>query len=84
MHPDLREPSPSDVRRRGWVAKIPVLHMSNRSIERTLQRSYDDLGGPADRGSGSSGACGCSGGGAMVHDFVWPGLTFDVSYGASR
>ncbi|MGX9901225.1 amylo-alpha-1,6-glucosidase [Arthrobacter sp. SA17] len=36
--------SPGDVRRREWVAKIPVLHMGNRSIERTLRRSYDDLG----------------------------------------
>ncbi len=44
MHPDLREPSPSDLRRREWVAKIPVLQMGNHSIERTLQRSYDDLG----------------------------------------
>lgn len=36
--------SPSDRRRQEWVAKIPKLHMSNRSIERTLRRSYDDLG----------------------------------------
>lgn len=36
--------SPRDLRRQEWVAKIPVLHMGNRSIERTLQRSYDDLG----------------------------------------
>ncbi|MFE4545476.1 glycogen debranching N-terminal domain-containing protein [Arthrobacter sp. NPDC056727] len=36
--------SPRDERRRAWVSKIPVLHISNRSIERTLQRSYDDLG----------------------------------------
>ena len=36
--------SPRDVRRQEWVAKIPVLHMGNRSIERTLRRSYDDLG----------------------------------------
>ena len=26
------------------MAKIPVLHMGNRSIERTMRRSYDDLG----------------------------------------
>jgi len=38
------ETSPSDRRRREWVAKIPKLHMGNRSIERTLRRSYDDLG----------------------------------------
>src|SRR5688572_6327326 len=38
------EASPSDRRRREWVAKIPALHMGNRSIERTLRRSYDDLG----------------------------------------
>ena len=36
--------SPSDRRRQEWVAKIPVLQMGNRSIERTLRRSYDDLG----------------------------------------
>ncbi|ALV41373.1 amylo-alpha-1,6-glucosidase [Pseudarthrobacter sulfonivorans] len=36
--------SPMDRRRQEWVAKIPVLHMGNRSIERTLRRSYDDLG----------------------------------------
>lgn len=36
--------SPRDERRRAWVSKIPVLHISNKSIERTLQRSYDDLG----------------------------------------
>ena len=38
------ETSPSDRRRQEWVAKIPKLHMGNRSIERTLRRSYDDLG----------------------------------------
>ncbi|MBT8161313.1 MULTISPECIES: glycogen debranching N-terminal domain-containing protein [Arthrobacter] len=38
------ELSPSDRRRQEWVAKIPKLHMGNRSIERTLRRSYDDLG----------------------------------------
>jgi glycogen debranching enzyme len=36
--------SPMDRRRQEWVAKIPVLQMENRSIERTLRRSYDDLG----------------------------------------
>ncbi|MDR7083420.1 glycogen debranching enzyme [Arthrobacter ginsengisoli] len=36
--------SPRDRRHREWVAKIPVLQMGNRSIERTLRRSYDDLG----------------------------------------
>ncbi|MFC9353220.1 glycogen debranching N-terminal domain-containing protein [Arthrobacter sp. NPDC057013] len=36
--------SPRDLRRREWVAKIPVLQMGNRSVERTLRRSYDDLG----------------------------------------
>jgi glycogen debranching enzyme len=36
--------SPRDRRRREWVAKIPVVRMGNRSIERTLRRSYDDLG----------------------------------------
>jgi glycogen debranching enzyme len=38
------ELSPSDRRRREWVAKIPAIHMGNQSIERTLRRSYDDLG----------------------------------------
>ncbi|XAS74178.1 glycogen debranching N-terminal domain-containing protein [Micrococcaceae bacterium Sec5.1] len=36
--------SPRDRRRQEWVVKIPVLQMGNRSIERTLRRSYDDLG----------------------------------------
>ena len=42
--PAQGEASPSDRRRQEWVAKIPQLHMGNRSIERTLRRSYDDLG----------------------------------------
>ncbi len=44
IHADGDGLSPSDRRRREWVARIPVLHMGNRSIERTLRRSYDDLG----------------------------------------
>ena len=36
--------SPRDRRRREWVAKIPVLEVANRSVERTLRRSHDDLG----------------------------------------
>ncbi|MDP9985886.1 glycogen debranching enzyme [Arthrobacter oryzae] len=36
--------SPSDRRRREWVARIPMLRMGNPAIERTLRRSYDDLG----------------------------------------
>ena len=44
VHPDGDQLSPRDERRLEWVAKIPVLHMGNRSIERTLRRSYDDLG----------------------------------------
>jgi glycogen debranching enzyme len=43
-HPDGDGLSPSDRRRREWVAKIPALQIGNRSIERTLRRSYDDLG----------------------------------------
>ncbi|NKX54817.1 amylo-alpha-1,6-glucosidase [Arthrobacter mobilis] len=43
-HPAPGDMSPRDRRRQEWVAKIPVLHMGNRSIERTLRRSYDDLG----------------------------------------
>lgn len=42
--PAAGELSRSDRRRQEWVAKIPVLQMGNRSIERTLRRSYDDLG----------------------------------------
>ena len=38
------EMSPRDRRRQAWVSKIPVLHIGNSSIERTLRRSYDDLG----------------------------------------
>ena len=44
VRPAAGELSPSDRRRQQWVAKIPKLHMGNRSIERTLRRSYDDLG----------------------------------------
>jgi len=44
FRPDEGELSPRDLRRQEWVSKIPVLQMGNRSIERTLRRSYDDLG----------------------------------------
>ncbi|QOD03162.1 glycogen debranching N-terminal domain-containing protein [Pseudarthrobacter sp. BIM B-2242] len=44
VRPADGEMSPSDRRRQEWVAKIPRLHMGNRSMERTLRRSYDDLG----------------------------------------
>ena len=44
VRPARGEISPSDRRRQEWVAKIPKLRISNRSIERTLRRSYDDLG----------------------------------------
>jgi glycogen debranching enzyme len=44
VRPDEGEMSPRDLRRQEWVSKIPVLQMGNRSIERTLRRSYDDLG----------------------------------------
>ncbi|MBT2550279.1 glycogen debranching N-terminal domain-containing protein [Arthrobacter sp. ISL-65] len=44
VHGDGEGLSPRDRRRQEWVAKIPVLQMGNRSIERTLRRSYDDLG----------------------------------------
>ena len=44
VHPARGEVSPRDRRRQEWVAKIPKLHMGNQSIERTLRRSYDDLG----------------------------------------
>jgi glycogen debranching enzyme len=44
VRPDEGAMSPRDLRRREWVSKIPVLQIGNRSIERTLRRSYDDLG----------------------------------------
>jgi glycogen debranching enzyme len=44
VHPDGDGRSPQDRRRQEWVSKIPALHMGNRSLERTLRRSYDDLG----------------------------------------
>jgi glycogen debranching enzyme len=44
VHPAAGEMSPRDHRRQAWVSKIPVLQMGNRAIERTLRRSYDDLG----------------------------------------
>ncbi|MDQ0616717.1 amylo-alpha-1,6-glucosidase [Arthrobacter globiformis] len=44
VHPARGEMSPRDVRRQEWVARIPVVRMGNRSVQRTLQRSYDDLG----------------------------------------
>lgn len=44
VRPAEGELSRSDRRRKEWVAKIPKLHMGNRSVERTLRRSYDDLG----------------------------------------
>jgi hypothetical protein len=39
VHPYGDVMSPRDQRRKEWVAKIPVLQMGNRSIERTLRRS---------------------------------------------
>lgn len=44
MHPEEGLPSPQDRRRREWVDKIPTVHVGNKAIERTLKRSYDDLG----------------------------------------
>ncbi|HEX7201991.1 MAG TPA: glycogen debranching N-terminal domain-containing protein, partial [Arthrobacter sp.] len=44
IHAGGEELSPRDRRRQEWVAKIPVVQMGNHSIERTLRRSYDDLG----------------------------------------
>ncbi|MFE5837483.1 glycogen debranching N-terminal domain-containing protein [Arthrobacter sp. NPDC056493] len=44
VRPDEGQLSPRDLRRQEWVGRIPVLRMGNRSIERTLRRSYDDLG----------------------------------------
>ncbi|MFD1214848.1 amylo-alpha-1,6-glucosidase, partial [Arthrobacter sp. GCM10027362] len=44
VRPDAGGLSPRDRRRQEWVARIPVVQMGNRAIERTLRRSYDDLG----------------------------------------
>ena len=44
VHADGDGLSQSDRRREEWVSRIPALQMGNRSIERTLRRSYDDLG----------------------------------------
>ncbi|MEZ2392149.1 glycogen debranching N-terminal domain-containing protein [bacterium RCC_150] len=44
VHPGGNGVSPRDRRRQEWVAKIPAVQMGNRFIERTLRRSYDDLG----------------------------------------
>lgn len=44
VHPAPGESSPRDRRRQEWVSRIPLVQMGNRSIERTLRRSYDDLG----------------------------------------
>lgn len=44
VHPSAGEMSPRDRRRQEWVSKIPVLQIGNRTIGRTLRRSYDDLG----------------------------------------
>ncbi len=44
IRPVEGQSSPSDLRRKEWVGRIPVLQIGNRSIERTLRRSYDDLG----------------------------------------
>ncbi|BCW35852.1 amylo-alpha-1,6-glucosidase [Arthrobacter sp. StoSoilA2] len=44
VHADGGGLSPRDRRWQDWVAKIPILQMGNKSIERTLRRSYDDLG----------------------------------------
>ena len=43
-HPSAGVLSPRDKRRQEWVDRIPALRMGNRSIERTIRRSYDDLG----------------------------------------
>ncbi|MBT2548148.1 glycogen debranching N-terminal domain-containing protein [Arthrobacter sp. ISL-65] len=44
VHPNGDGGCPQDRRRQEWVSKIPVLHIGNHSLERTLRRSYDDLG----------------------------------------
>lgn len=42
--PSANEEALSKLHREQWVSKIPVLKMGNHSLERTLRRSYDDLG----------------------------------------
>lgn len=44
IRPGEDQPTPRDLRWQEWAARIPVLEMGNRSIERTIRRSYDDLG----------------------------------------
>ncbi|MFF2315218.1 glycogen debranching N-terminal domain-containing protein [Arthrobacter sp. NPDC058097] len=44
VRPNEGELSPRDLRHQDWVSKIPVVKSGNPSIERTLRRSYDDLG----------------------------------------
>ena len=44
LHPEAGGLSPRDMRRQEWVRKIPVVQVGNHVIERTLRRSYDDLG----------------------------------------
>lgn len=44
VRPDEDSLSPRDQRKLEWVARIPVLKLGSSSIERTLRRSYDDLG----------------------------------------
>lgn len=43
IRPAEGEISPGDRRHQEWVAKIPVLHVGNPSIDHTLRRSYEDL-----------------------------------------
>lgn len=44
LPPDESRLSPRDLRRRQWVSKIPMVHVGNQSMERSLPRSYDVLG----------------------------------------
>ena len=44
VRPMQGEASQRDMRHQEWVAKIPVVRIGNRSIERTLRRSFEDLG----------------------------------------
>ena len=74
----------SDRRRREWVAKIPVLHMGNPSIERTLRRSYDDLGALRIEDPNHPDRVVVAAGGTMVHDRVRPRLIMGLPNGASR
>ena len=58
-----------------WVARIPALQMGSRSIVRSLQRSYDDLGAlrieDPEHPAGVVVAAGCRGYDPVGRDSLW-------------